>query len=152
MKTARVLLVCSAVLAPAAMAQRWEVGGGAGGGFYTSQDVSLAGSSVSAKIDSNASGSVWLDNNGLNHWGGELRSDYQLGDLAPQRRRLVRKSSRRRSYALSLRRDVALHAQRVEDPPVCRARRGHQGLPGHRRAGRLSAAQPVRAVEPALRI
>lgn len=82
MKTARVLLVCLAVLAPAAMAQRWEVGGGAGGGFYTSQDVSLAGSSVAAKIDSNVSGSFWLDNNGVNRWGGELRADYQLGDLA----------------------------------------------------------------------
>jgi hypothetical protein len=82
MKTARMLLVCLAALAPAAMAQRWEVGGGAGGGFYTSQDVSLASSSVSAKIDSNVSGSFWLDNNGPNHWGGELRGDFQLGDLA----------------------------------------------------------------------
>jgi len=82
MKTARMLLVCLAALAPAAMAQRWEVGGGAGGGFYTSQDVSLAGSSVSAKIDSSVSGSFWLDNNGPNHWGGELRADFQLGDLA----------------------------------------------------------------------
>jgi len=82
MKTARLLVVCVAALAPAAMAQRWEVGGGAGGGFYTSQDVSLSGSSVSAKIDSNVSGSVWLGNNGPNRWGGELRADFQLGDLS----------------------------------------------------------------------
>jgi hypothetical protein len=81
MKTARLLAVCVAALAPAAMAQKWEVGGGAGGGFYTSQDVSLSGSSASAKIASNVSGSAWLANNGPNRWGGELRFDYQLGDL-----------------------------------------------------------------------
>jgi hypothetical protein len=82
MKTTRLLVVCLAALAPVAMAQRWEVGGGAGGGFYTSQDVSLAGSSVSAKINSSVQGSGWLDNNGVNRWGGELRFDYQLGDFA----------------------------------------------------------------------
>lgn len=82
MKTARILGVCLALLAPCAMAQRWEVGGGAGGGFYTSQDVSLGTSSVAAKIDTNVEGSAWLGNNGDNKWGGELRVDYQLGDLA----------------------------------------------------------------------
>jgi hypothetical protein len=83
MKTTRLLLVCAAALAPAAMAQRWEAGGGAGGGFYTSQDVSLAGSSVSAKIDSNIAGSAWLGNNSaLSKWGGQLQFDYQLGNLA----------------------------------------------------------------------
>lgn len=82
MKAARWLLVCVAALAPVAMAQRWEVGGGAGGGFYTSQDVSLDGASAAAKIDTNVQGSAWLGNNGPNKWGGELRFDYQLGDLA----------------------------------------------------------------------
>jgi hypothetical protein len=82
MKTFRLLVVCAAALAPAAFAQRWEVGGGAGGGFYTSQDVSLDGSSVSAKIDSNVAGSAWLGNNSLNKWGGQLQFDYQMGDLA----------------------------------------------------------------------
>lgn len=81
MKTAWMLGVCLAIL-PAAMAQRWEVGGGAGGGFYTSQDVSLGSSSVSAKIDTNLAASAWLANNSANKWGGELRFDYQLGDLA----------------------------------------------------------------------
>jgi len=82
MKTARILGVCLAAFAPCLMAQRWEVGGGVGGGFYTSQDVSLAGSSVSANLSSNLEGSAWLGNNGINKWGGELRFDYQLGDLA----------------------------------------------------------------------
>jgi hypothetical protein len=82
MKALRLLVVCAAALAPAALAQRWEVGGGAGGGFYTSQDVSLDGSSVSAKIDSNVAASAWLGNNSLNKWGGQLQFDFQMGDLA----------------------------------------------------------------------
>ena len=36
--------------APPAMAQKWEVGGGVGGGFYTSQDVTAPGGSASAKF------------------------------------------------------------------------------------------------------
>jgi hypothetical protein len=75
------LVVCLVGLAPGLMAQRWEVGGGAGGGFYTSQDVSLGSSSVSAKIASNVAGSAWVANNSQNKLGGELRFDYQLGDL-----------------------------------------------------------------------
>jgi hypothetical protein len=83
MNFARMLLVCSAVTAaPALMAQKWEFGGGVGGGFYTSEDVTSAGSSASAKIQNNIAGGAWLGNNGIGHWGGELRFDYQLGDLA----------------------------------------------------------------------
>src|SRR5579872_1281398 len=82
MKSIRTLVVCAAVLIPAAMAQKWEFGGGVGGGFYTSQDVSLGSTSASAKLQSNVAGSIWLDNNGQNHLGGELRYDYQLGALA----------------------------------------------------------------------
>ncbi len=82
MKLARMLVVCSAVaVAPAAMAQKWEFGGGVGGGFYTSQDVTSPGGSASAKIQSNIAGSVWLGNNGRGRIGGELRYDYQRGDL-----------------------------------------------------------------------
>ena len=80
MKSVRTLLVCAAIAVPA-MAQKWEFGGGAGGGFYTSQDVSLGSSSASAKISSNIAGSAWLSNNKGDHWGGELRFDYQRGDL-----------------------------------------------------------------------
>src|SRR6266849_5842218 len=81
MNLARMLVVCAVAVTPAAMAQRWEVGGGAGGGFYTSQDVSAPGGSAAAKIQSNVAGSAWLDNNGGGHWGGEVRYDYQRGDL-----------------------------------------------------------------------
>ncbi len=83
MKLARLLVVSLAVaIMPAAMAQKWEIGGGAGGGFYTSQDVTLSGASAAAKIGSNLAGSAWLDNNSQGHWSGELRYDYQLGALA----------------------------------------------------------------------
>jgi hypothetical protein len=64
-----------------ASAQRWEFGGGVGGGFYTSEDVTSPTGSASAKIQTNIAGSVWLSNNGSGHWGGEARYDYQRGDL-----------------------------------------------------------------------
>jgi len=81
MKFATMLVVCAVAAAPAAMAQKWEFGGGAGGGFYTSQDVSAPGGSAAAKIQSNIAGGLWLANNGGGHWGGEARYDYQRGDL-----------------------------------------------------------------------
>jgi hypothetical protein len=82
MKLTSMLVVCSSLsLVPVALAQRWEVGGAIGGGFYTSQDVSAPGGSASAKIQSNISGSAWLGNSGRGRWGGELRYDYQKGDL-----------------------------------------------------------------------
>src|ERR1700735_5371849 len=82
MKLGRVLILCASLAAiPQAWAQKWEVGGGAGGGFYTSEDVTAPGGSASAKIQSNISGSAWLDNNSEGHWGGELRYDYQAGDF-----------------------------------------------------------------------
>jgi outer membrane protein W len=80
MKSVRTLLVCAAIAVPA-MAQKWEFGGGVGGGFYTSQDVALSTNSASAKIASNLAGSAWLANNKGDKWGGEIRFDYQRGDL-----------------------------------------------------------------------
>ena len=82
MKIVQTLLVGSLVLAPAAMAQRWEVGAGVGGGFYTSQDVTNSGGSASAKLQTGLAGGVWLGNNSQGHWSGELRYEYQMGDLA----------------------------------------------------------------------
>ena len=77
------VLFAVAAATPAALAQRWEIGGGAGGGFYTSQDVTLGSSgSAAANLQTNLAGSAWLGNNGFGRWGGELRYDYQLGDFA----------------------------------------------------------------------
>jgi hypothetical protein len=81
MKSMTTLLVCAAALTPLAMGQKWEFGGGVGGGFYTSQDVSLGSASASAKIASNIAGSGWIENNRGDHCGGEIRVDYQMGDL-----------------------------------------------------------------------
>lgn len=82
MKSRGVLALCFAVaMAPAMFAQRWEVGGGAGGGFYTSESVTADGGSASAKIGSNLAASAWLGNNLAGNWGGELRGDFQLGSL-----------------------------------------------------------------------
>jgi hypothetical protein len=82
MKLFRMMAACAVMsVLPAAMAQRWEVGGGVGGGFYTSQDVTNPTGSASAKIQTNVAGSVWLDNHSGGRWSGELRYDYQRGDL-----------------------------------------------------------------------
>ncbi len=82
MKLTRLLVVCSSLaVLPSAFAQRWEVGGAVGGGFYPSHDVSLQGTSASAGIQSNVSGSAWIGNSGRGRLGGEFHFDYQLGDL-----------------------------------------------------------------------
>lgn len=81
--TKRVLLifVATLVLAPVAAAQKWEFGGGAGGGFYSSHDVTSPAGSGSVKITPGLTASAWLANNNGRRWGGELRYDYQAGDL-----------------------------------------------------------------------
>ncbi len=81
MKLVRLFAVCSAAaLLPAAMAQKWEVGAGAGGGFYTSKDISLGSTSAEAKFKTNAAFSTFVGQNMGDRWGGELRYSYQLGD------------------------------------------------------------------------
>jgi hypothetical protein len=81
MRLLRSVLLAATIITPAALAQRWEYGGGAGGGFYTSQDINSPSGTASAKIQTNIAGSAWFTNNGQNRWGGELRYDYGRGDL-----------------------------------------------------------------------
>lgn len=82
MKFARILAVCLGMAAlPAAWGQKWEVGGAVGGGFYPSHDITSPGGTASAKINTNLAGSVWLASYGKGRWGGEIRYDYQMGDL-----------------------------------------------------------------------
>ena len=82
MKLVRLFAVCSAAaMLPAAMAQKWEFGVGAGAGLYTPQDVSLPGAdSASAKFKTNVAVSTWVGQNMGDRWGGELRYSYGLGD------------------------------------------------------------------------
>jgi hypothetical protein len=82
MKTLHMLLAGSALFAIPAMAQSWEVGGGVGGGFYTSQDITSPCGSASAKIQTGLAGSVWVGNSWQGRWSGELRYDYGMGNLA----------------------------------------------------------------------
>lgn len=80
MKLAHVLLVCLAV-SPAALAQKWELGGGGGGAFNLSKDASLPTSSATTKIAPGFSLGAWATNNTSARWGGEIRYVYQNGEL-----------------------------------------------------------------------
>jgi hypothetical protein len=81
MKTAVLVLTSLCTLAPAAFAQSWEVGGGGGGSFTTSADVTNPALSGQAKIGVGFAAGAWLANNITNHWGGEIRYDLGFGDL-----------------------------------------------------------------------
>jgi len=72
-------------LAPAALGQKWEFGGGIGGSFYPSRDISNGSTSASAGIRTSVASGVWLGQNAANKWGGEVRFDYQLGDFSLER-------------------------------------------------------------------
>ena len=66
---------------PTLFGQKWEVGGGVGGSFYTSQDYKNALGSAKAGLSDGVSASFWLGNNSGNLLGGELRYDYENTDL-----------------------------------------------------------------------
>jgi hypothetical protein len=76
----RSLLILALAGVPAALAQKWEFGGGVGGGFYTSHDISGPAGSAAGKFSSNVAASGWLANSSDKAWGGELRYDYQRGE------------------------------------------------------------------------
>jgi hypothetical protein len=88
-------LVVFLSLLPAAMAQKWEIGGGVGTGFYTSHDVTSPAGTASAKIGSNIAATAWVGNRSAKHWGGELRYNFQRGDL------LLRQASTEASFGAS---------------------------------------------------
>ncbi|HUA19897.1 MAG TPA: hypothetical protein VMB25_14200 [Bryobacteraceae bacterium] len=67
--------------APAAWAQSWEVGLGAGGSFMTSETISNPLGNASAGRSPAIAASAWLDNNSSGTFGGELRYDYEYGNL-----------------------------------------------------------------------
>jgi hypothetical protein len=68
-------------VAPAAFAQKWEVGVAGGGSFYTSQTVTNPAGNASAKLAPGFALSGWLANNSNNVIGGELRYDYEHSGL-----------------------------------------------------------------------
>jgi outer membrane protein W len=71
-----------AVATPAAFAQKWEVGFGAGGSFLTSDTITNPAGNADATRNPGLAVSAWLDNNiGSGLFGGELRYDHENGDL-----------------------------------------------------------------------
>jgi len=76
------MFLALAAFTPAAFAQKWEVGFGAGGSFLTSQTVTNPAGNADATRDPGLALSAWLDNNiGSGLFGGELRFDHEMGDL-----------------------------------------------------------------------
>jgi hypothetical protein len=76
------MFLASVVAVPAAFAQKWEVGFGAGGSFLTSETITNPAGNADATRDPGLALSAWLDNNiGSGLFGGELRYDYEMGDL-----------------------------------------------------------------------
>jgi hypothetical protein len=80
MSKGRFILV-AAVFSCAAMAQKWEVGVGGGGDFYTSQTVQGAVSSADASLTTAIAASAWLGNDSGRLLGGELRYDFEDSSL-----------------------------------------------------------------------
>ncbi len=68
-------------LAPAAFAQKWEVGVGGGGNFYTAQSINNVVGNADAKLANGFIVSAWLGNNSSKMLGGELRYDYEQSNL-----------------------------------------------------------------------
>src|ERR1700722_9376581 len=76
------MFLALAAAAPAAFAQKWEVGIGAGGSFLTSETITNPAGNADAGRDPGLALSAWLDNNiGTGVFGGELRYDHENGDL-----------------------------------------------------------------------
>src|SRR5579864_3267926 len=67
--------------APAAFAQKWEVGVAGGGSFYTSQTFTNPAGNGEGKLANGFILSGWLGNNTGGQIGGELRYDYEQSDL-----------------------------------------------------------------------
>jgi hypothetical protein len=64
-----------------ANAQRWELGAGAAGTFYTSRTVSLGSLSANAGFNSGWGATAWIGNEINNYVGGEIRYFHQRNDL-----------------------------------------------------------------------
>ena len=112
MRLYRIFGVCALGLigfTPGAMAQKWEFGGGIGGSFYPSRDVKNGSTTASAGIRTNIASGVWLGQNASGKWGGEIRYDYQIGDLSLERAS-TSASLTAQSHALHY--DVLWHATR----------------------------------------
>ena len=80
MRIAGSIALAGCLMAAPAFAQKWEFGGGAGWGFYTSQTIKGARGSADATFEPGVAWSAYLSNQVNERWGGELRYTFQLGD------------------------------------------------------------------------
>ena len=76
-----ITLFALAFCASSALAQKWEVGAGVGGDFYTSQTISNPIGNAEASLAKGLAVSAWLGNNTGRLLGGELRYDYENAGL-----------------------------------------------------------------------
>lgn len=65
---------------PAAFAQKWEVGGGAGGSFYSSKSITGSAGTADASFKPGFAGTGYLGQNG-DRIGGEIRYSYQQNKM-----------------------------------------------------------------------
>ena len=63
-----------------ALAQKWEIGGGAGGSFYTAKTVTRASLSAEAKFKSGWGATGYVGHNMYSRVGGELRYSFLKND------------------------------------------------------------------------
>jgi Outer membrane protein beta-barrel domain len=75
------ILFSGALLAPAALAQRWDFGLFGAGAIYNSQSVTLGSASASAGFSNGFGGGVWVGQNHYRYVGGEIRYGYLRNDL-----------------------------------------------------------------------
>jgi len=68
------------VSSQAALAQRWEIGGGAGGSFYTANTISRDSVTAKAKFDSGWGATGYVGHNVYRLVGGELRYTFLKND------------------------------------------------------------------------
>ena len=68
------------VASDSALAQKWEIGGGAGGSFYTGKTVTRNSLSADAKFDSGWGATGYVSHNMFNRVGGEIRYAFLKND------------------------------------------------------------------------
>ena len=66
---------------PSAFCQKWEVGGGVGGSFFTSAGIKNAAITGDVSLANATAASAWLGNSSGHLLGGELRYDYEKTNL-----------------------------------------------------------------------
>ena len=81
MDTKRIAILAALALSPAALAQKWEFGGGAGQAIYPSNSITNGSATATIGAENNIAGALWLANDINDRVGGDVRIDYSRGNL-----------------------------------------------------------------------